>query len=211
VLINLSVFATSAIFEEFYRRSCELAIQNYTNDEVIRKKFIARIQEELALMLSLFESDTKAHSALRQHTDRLTSLWPHFPQLKSSRSCFSCLMLMPEKVFDCHHAVCNPCIKRAGQRSQFENHTFILSACILCGQIQSQSIFRIIPPTAGIRILCIDGGGIRGVIPLTFLQYFGKELNQLGCPLQEFFDYSCGTSAGMYVNFNGFISVNITW
>ena len=147
-------------------------------------------------MFKKFESDQDAYNAVYQHIDRLSNLWPNFPQLKSFRSCFSCLMLTPDKVFDCGHAVCNMCIRRFGHRSQFEKHSFILQACILCGQIQSQSIFHLIPPTAGIRTLSIDGGGVRGVIPLMFLQRLNEEVAELGCTLQDLFDYVCGTSAG---------------
>ncbi|KAF2194727.1 FabD/lysophospholipase-like protein [Zopfia rhizophila CBS 207.26] len=172
------------------------AIKKYTAESDVQQKFIAGIREDMEAILSRFESDPIPQGAVRLHGEQLTSLWPHFPMLKSFKSCFSCLMLTPEKAFNCGHAICNPCIRRFGQRSRSEKHTFILSACILCGRNQSECTFRLIPPTAGIRILCLDGGGIRGVMPLTFLQHMERELYQLGCPLRDFFDYVCGTSAG---------------
>lgn len=107
---------------------------------------------------------------------------------------------MPDKVFDCGHSICDICIRRFGRRSRTEMHAFILPNCILCGHVQLESTYRLIPPTAGIRKLCIDGGGVRGIIPLTFLQHLGKELGHFGCALQEFFDYVCGTSSGTYIS-----------
>jgi hypothetical protein len=44
-----------------------------------------------------------------------------------------------------------------------------------------------------IKILAIDGGGIRGVIPATVLAYLEK---QMGKPCREVFDYMVGTSTG---------------
>lgn len=75
-----------------------------------------------------------------------------------------------------------------------------MSACILCG-VKGEVIFRFVPPTAGARVLSLDGGGVRGVIPLIFLSHLQSLLSQLECPIQEFFDFVCGTSAGTYAVF----------
>ncbi|KAF2259651.1 FabD/lysophospholipase-like protein [Lojkania enalia] len=189
-------FSAQSVFDEFYNKLCKRAIESYTNDNQIQHRFISAVGEEMAVMLRKLDSDPVAQSALKQHSERLRDLWPHFPLLKSSKSCFSCFMLMPEKVFNCRHAICNICIQRFGQKLQSEKHSYIFSECLLCGYAQKGSIFRLTPPTVGIRILCIDGGGIRGVVPLTFVQYLERELKEFGIPFQEFFDYVCGTSAG---------------
>ena len=54
---------------------------------------------------------------------------------------------------------------------------------------------RIKPPTAGSRILSIDGGGIRGVVPLEFLHLLQGILGP-SLSLLDLFDQAFGTSSG---------------
>lgn len=68
--------------------------------------------------------------------------------------------------------------------------------CILCGEPNHKSVISLIPATAGVRVLSLDGGGIRGVIPLVYLQYMQEILAELQIPLRSMFDFVCGTSAG---------------
>ncbi len=44
-----------------------------------------------------------------------------------------------------------------------------------------------------IRILAIDGGGVRGIVPCLFLQRLEQDLNR---PISQLFDYVVGTSTG---------------
>jgi hypothetical protein len=144
------------------------------------------------------EFDATTESALVQHAQCLETVWPHLAQLKSSRRCFSCFMCVPEKVFQCGHAICNTCVRRFGHNVTGSRHSFRMLQCILCGfyQTQKKTIFHLLPPTAGLRVLCLDGGGVRGVIPLVFLQHLENDLKPLGCDLWDMFDYVGGTSAG---------------
>ncbi|OBS16063.1 hypothetical protein FPOA_13151 [Fusarium poae] len=57
---------------------------------------------------------------------------------------------------------------------------------------------RIRPPTAGHSILCIDGGGIRGIIPPAILGQVQEQLD-LPIPIQEFFTLAYGVSAGALI------------
>ncbi|KNB18380.1 hypothetical protein FOXG_16053 [Fusarium oxysporum f. sp. lycopersici 4287] len=59
-------------------------------------------------------------------------------------------------------------------------------------------VVRIRPPTAGHSILCIDGGGVRGIIPPAILGQVQQQLD-LPIPVQEFFTLAYGVSAGALV------------
>lgn len=54
----------------------------------------------------------------------------------------------------------------------------------------------VLPPTMNPTILAIDGGGVRGVIPLEFLILIQENLGS--CALQDLIDLSIGTSSGLY-------------
>jgi len=53
------------------------------------------------------------------------------------------------------------------------------------------------PPSTNIRILSIDGRGIRGVISLIFLIYIKQALSNFKYLIQEHFNLICGTSTSI--------------
>ncbi|XP_057468893.1 patatin-like protein 2 [Actinidia eriantha] len=66
---------------------------------------------------------------------------------------------------------------------------------------RASSLVQIQPPTYGnlITILSIDGGGIRGIIPATILEYLESQLQELDgedARLADYFDVIAGTSTG---------------
>jgi hypothetical protein len=163
--------------------------------EDIQSKFVSAVLREFQAIFRTYNSNTLSASEL--HCEALRANHPHFTGLKSHRTCFSCFLRMPEKVLTCGHALCDPCIRIFGTRCRSERNTYELAECVLCGVIQKNCKFRFVPPTAGIRMLSVDGGGVRGVIPLVFLQHLDLALAPLGCAIRDHFDFVCGTSACM--------------
>jgi hypothetical protein len=75
---------------------------------------------------------------------------------------------------------------------------FKIRDCFLCGaEMLKEVVVRVHPPTAGAGVLCIDGGGTRGVEPLKQLK---KIEDRIGLPIrpQRFFKVIVGTSSGMW-------------
>jgi patatin-like phospholipase/acyl hydrolase len=54
---------------------------------------------------------------------------------------------------------------------------------------------KVHPPTAGVGVLCIDGGGARGVIPLKLMKRIQDRIG-LSIPFQRFFKVAFGISSG---------------
>ena len=150
---------------------------------------------------SIRKSFVNQNSALHQnilasenHRQSLLDLSMNLKDVRSHKSCLCCLMRSPEKVLPCGHALCDICIKIFGIK--LSKNKFTLDFCMLCGAKQPLTHYNFIQDTAGLRILSLDGGGVRGVITLEFLIHIYREVSCLGCSLNEFFDYICGTSAG---------------
>ena len=68
------------------------------------------------------------------------------------------------------------------------------------GQFQTRWPISVKPTEAGIRVLTLDGGGIRGIVELTILQQIERALG-VGLPIQAFFDIIVGTSTVVFVYF----------
>lgn len=54
---------------------------------------------------------------------------------------------------------------------------------------------KTLPPTAGVRVLTFDGGGVRGLVTLIYLLLLQDQIG-LNYPVQEHFDVVVGTSSG---------------
>lgn len=189
-------FAPDYLFKELYLAPCRAAISLYTASKQIQDQFLKAVLNEFnagfTRRLRLASPTADIHrQILREHH-------PHLADLKSHRSCFSCFLRMPEKVLACGHALCDSCVKIFGARSRTEKNSYELSECVICGVSYQKVVFRFVPPTAGIRRLSVDGGGVKGIIPLMFLQRIDTLLAPLGLPVQDYFDMVFGTSAGAF-------------
>jgi patatin-like phospholipase/acyl hydrolase len=58
-----------------------------------------------------------------------------------------------------------------------------------------QVAIRTHPPTAGVGVLCIDGGGVRGVLPLKMMKRIQDRIG-LSIPFQKYFKVAFGISSG---------------
>lgn len=141
---------------------------------------------------------------------------------KSNMSCFACLQATPDHVLPCGHGFCEECIKDFGDPLLARKYHYEIGECVLCGENAEQwtqrcpslvrytnthsapipvipQIFRLTPRCAGIRLLTLDGGGIRGIIELAMLEKIEKRVG-LELPIRELFDLIVGTSTGKSEN-----------
>ena len=115
----------------------------------------------------------------------------------SNNTCLCCLRRRPEALLPCGHSLCDICLQIFGEAALDSEYTYELPACLLCA---AEGLTRSLkPPTAGVRILSIDGGGSRGVIPLEFLSILQGTFGET-CPIHDLFDLAFGTSSGRFLD-----------
>ncbi len=104
-------------------------------------------------------------------------------------------MEVPQQVLPCRHAVCDRCLQGCGR---VRKQSVLLDSCPLHpeeGPWEVPTVVRYKPVGAGVRILSLDGGGVRGIAQLELLCAIQ---NALGGHMlvQTFFDLVVGTGTG---------------
>ncbi|OBW63936.1 MAG: Uncharacterized protein AUREO_059980 [Aureobasidium pullulans] len=112
----------------------------------------------------------------------------------SHASCFACLLEIPRHPLPCGHVICDNCVRMCGDKGHGKLQ---LKYCPLHRHTRFEPPWEIEHKSerAGVRILSLDGGGIRGIVELEVLRAIEKAL---GCDIriQSFFDLIVGTSTG---------------
>lgn len=117
--------------------------------------------------------------------------------IKSNKTCLSCLQAVPDHVLTCGHSYCPRCVQELGQISQSSECAWTMQ-CRLCWEAKGGNlhIVQLRPRCAGVRILTLDGGGIRGIVELAVLDALHKSVGLKLLP-KDMFDLIVGTSTGM--------------
>jgi len=114
----------------------------------------------------------------------------------SNSVCLSCLFAPPEHALPCGHILCTACVKAYGD-ARGTTAVDMYECPIERATAMRYQSWRIHfkPKTAGIRVLTLDGGGIRGIAELEVLRAIELEMGAK-LPIQCFFDFIVGTSTG---------------
>jgi patatin-like phospholipase/acyl hydrolase/energy-coupling factor transporter ATP-binding protein EcfA2 len=188
-----------------------LAVGDYQSSfapQVYRAQFRDDIYAALAKLLEELQQATSdsSHLELEQaaHIHRDSVLKNFFNHLRgpkefvSHTACFSCLVSIPEHPLPCGHVLCTPCVKAFGTP---RGRTIIDMKYCPLHENDTKAYFgfswpiSLKPPGAGVRILSLDGGGVRAIVQLTILQQIERALG-VELPIQAFFDLIVGTGTG---------------
>lgn len=113
----------------------------------------------------------------------------------SHATCFCCLMDVPEHPLPCGHVLCTACIKAFGKQVK---STIVVPCCPLhfeSTRWAKPAVIKFKPAGAGVRILSLDGGGVRGIVQLEVLRAIEQAIGG-HLPIQAFFDLIVGTGSG---------------
>lgn len=141
------------------------------------------------------------------HHRNLRELFSGLPSLaeKTARGlflCFFCLRDVPAQLLPCNHVICEHCVRALVHCHSFScDNDKRLVSLRQCPLHHETKIFepapqlQLKPCFSGVRVLTLDGGGVRGLIQLKLLQAVQSELGG-HIPIQRFFDLIGGASTG---------------
>ena len=181
------------LYKEACQRVCRTGVLvHMDSNHLLPTGFIKGLEEQFERLFEVFISRPILSSA-KVHQEKL---WEHredWITIRSDETCFACMLRRPQYRLQCGHLVCDTSVRVLGSTSI--PWTFQVERCFLCQLDTLEFSMRIKPPTASVRLLTIDGGGTRGVVPLVFLQALEERIG-LPYPVQENFDLAFGTSIG---------------
>ncbi|EXU95505.1 patatin-like phospholipase [Metarhizium robertsii] len=111
----------------------------------------------------------------------------------STDTCFVCLRRRPEYQLPCSHTLCVSCVKDFGNQCRQNPDRFIVRSCFLCDNACNLVVLDR-PPTTGVGLLCLDGGGVRGIVQTEILRLLEERIG-LPIRIQEHFQLAAGVSA----------------
>lgn len=179
------------VYKYLYQSSCFQSLKSSCNTDLLIEYQSNCTKDDLIDMFSGMQSSQRIPAFL--HKERIHELKLPWNIFRSNRTCLCCLRRKRENTLTCGHSICDVCVQIFGHKLFNAEYQFQVDQCLLCQSGTLEVILK--PPTAGVRILSIDGGGIRGVVPLEFLGML-QDLVGLDCPIQNLFDLAFGTSSG---------------
>jgi hypothetical protein len=168
------------------------AFRNTSEPKFRAEWWSRRLEEQLVSLYKFVAGGT--HTSSQVHISNSGKFSKHWGPIKSNLTCLLCLRRMPEHVTSCGHSMCDACVQRVGEGMIGFEYQFVVRSCTFC-HTQSGLVVKLKPPTAGVRIMSLDGGGIRGIVSLTEISLL-QELAGPDLPIQDFFNLTVGTSAG---------------
>jgi hypothetical protein len=189
------VFDPKLVFEELYRSHCVHAFRAAYESAKFAETLCHSVQDYLVnLWTPFFQGLISSSESHRLNLGRGKEQWQ---LLKTNSTCLCCLQRRPEHHLGCGHASCVTCVEIFGEGMVGFRDQYVMKSCVVC-HWQGGITVRIKPRWAGARMICIDGGGSRGVVPLKTLSLL-QDLAGEDCPIRDLFDIAVGTSAGEHL------------
>ncbi|KAB8227271.1 patatin-like phospholipase family protein [Aspergillus alliaceus] len=179
---DMMLMEPRAVLRTLYRPAFLRAFRDYRGP---------KLPKPGAVLISEVEQEFPSLDFRRCH---LLSMSAELSQIQSDRICLYCLVRPAQHSQACGHTVCDLCPQLFGVPAGDAEYRFTMLMCLLC-QSQATTVIDVLPPTMNPTVLAIDGGGVRGGIPLEYLLLIQESLGA-ECRLVDLVDVSVGSSSG---------------
>ncbi|KAH8424214.1 patatin-like phospholipase family protein [Aspergillus melleus] len=193
---GMHYFLPSMVYRTLYHDPCYTGLRKFYSTDALASVQSERVQHHLSRFFEHMASNLGPSSEI--HKNNLKQQRKFWAWAKSNKTCLLCLRRHPEHPQACGHGICDTCAEIFGEPSLHTEHEYTICQCILCGNAKGLTV-RLKPPTAAPRLLSIDGGGLRGIIPPSNLELLQNDIGP-ELPLADLIDLRVGTSSGgLYV------------
>ncbi|KAH8431002.1 uncharacterized protein LDX57_008663 [Aspergillus melleus] len=181
-------FNPAAVFDSLYRALCGEAL-SVSAASTLRLQLVEYQLAGFYRQLLLGQGPPR-----RIHEANLARMTDIFSSVVSGQTCLACILRPPQHPLSCGHAYCDICAAGYGVPVEGGEYQYLVRDCIIC-QRRCGNIANVLPPTGCVRAIAVDGGGVRGFIPLRFLDCIQRQVGP-ECPLPHLFDVAFGTRSG---------------
>ncbi|KAH7393734.1 patatin-like phospholipase-like protein [Cadophora sp. MPI-SDFR-AT-0126] len=196
---DMHLFRPRDVFRLLYKDACIRACRDgiHLQDPaiLILPSGSIRMIEDSFSELFVTLSSRPSNKAVDLHHQFFLDLHHDWRAFQLDGTCLTCLRRTPRYRLPCGHCICLNCVRDFGILNEHDPWLLELESCIFCNISTSGMVIKDLPPTAGLRLLTFDGGGVRGLATLQYLQCLQEEIG-LPYPVQENFDVVFGTSIG---------------
>lgn len=166
-----------------------------STEVILRSGFIKLVESHFC---EYFRQATQRHGkpSAEMHRSNLERFKDQWRDIQSDSTCFTCDRRRPQYGLPCGHSICENCVMNFGDPCTEDPWEYKIRRCFLCMMTMPEEVVvRVHPPTTGAGVLCIDGGGVRGMVPLSFMKRIHDRIG-LPIPFQRFFKITFGVSSG---------------
>jgi hypothetical protein len=194
-------FCPRLVFRTLFYNVCYTAHRNVYSTKELATKQCERIETRFCALFQYMVSN--GLKSADTHRENLEDQQKYWGWLRSNSTCLLCVRRSPEHILSCGHSICDQCTQIYGKASLGKEEEYIVPHCILCGAAKDL-IVQLKPPTSAPRVVSIDGGGPRGIIPLENLDILQGLLGS-DLPLCDMIDLTVGCSSGGLIALSRFM------
>lgn len=165
----IAVFCPKAVFQSLYHGSCYTAHCQVYSTDALSSYQCNRVEKHFVDLFMRMEKGSEISSQVHCHNIKQQNQF--WTGVHSNSTCFTCLWCSPEHPLPCGHSICDICAEIFGEAKPHAEYEYAISQCVPCGKSVSLDVW-LKPPTAAPRLLSIDDGGSRDIIPLENLRYY---------------------------------------